>query len=240
MYNLIMEWLTGILSRTDIDLPVICVRLILGFFLGGLIGIERERHRQPAGLKTHILICTGATLLMMLSIYVPQTLVDFKNGDPGRIAAQVVTGIGFLGAGAILRLGVGVRGITTAASIWVVAAIGLCAGAGMYAAAVIATVIVLFVLLILDNVEKKIFSGKFIRCLEIYRRGEQIRTEQIFSVVENYKIEVKSVDISQSFEEKTIKVKLVVKVPEKMDYKQFYNDLGRLEGVYKIDLGQEL
>jgi len=106
------------------------LRLVLGFLAGGLIGLERSSRRQVAGLRTHILIATGATLLMLLSIYIPQQFNPQGNNDPGRIAAQVVSGIGFLGAGAIIRLGNSIRGLTTAASLWFVAAVGLAVGAG--------------------------------------------------------------------------------------------------------------
>ncbi|HAX97180.1 MAG TPA: methyltransferase, partial [Prolixibacteraceae bacterium] len=99
----------------EITLGTAALRLMLAFLAGMLIGIEREAQSQPAGMRTHILITLGSALAMLLSIYIPQTFPDFQNGDPGRIAAQVVSGIGFLGAGAILRFGVNVRGLTTAA-----------------------------------------------------------------------------------------------------------------------------
>ena len=92
------------------------IRILISFFIGSLIGIERETHNQPAGLRTHILISIGATIVMLISIYIPQTFTNFQNGDPGRIAAQVVSGIGFLGAGAILKFGADVKGLTTAAA----------------------------------------------------------------------------------------------------------------------------
>ncbi|OGW01223.1 MAG: hypothetical protein A2889_00525 [Nitrospinae bacterium RIFCSPLOWO2_01_FULL_39_10] len=94
----------------------IAIRLILSTILGGIIGIERERRNQPAGLRTHIILCVGSTLMMLVSIYVASEIGNPENSDPGRIAAQVVSGIGFLGAGAILRFGVSIKGLTTAAS----------------------------------------------------------------------------------------------------------------------------
>ena len=113
------------LYSQEINFETALLRLVFSFMAGMLIGIEREAHSQPAGMRTHILISIGSTLAMLLSIYIPQTYMQFQNGDPGRIAAQVVTGIGFLGAGAILRLGVNVKGLTTAASIWAMAMLGL-------------------------------------------------------------------------------------------------------------------
>ena len=100
-------------------------KLILSMLLGAIVGYERKRKGQPAGVRTFSLIAMGSTLAMLLSIYVPQEYMGLKNGDPGRIAAQVITGIGFLGAGAIIQMKGSVRGLTTAAGIWMVAIIGM-------------------------------------------------------------------------------------------------------------------
>jgi putative Mg2+ transporter-C (MgtC) family protein len=124
------------------------LRIGLAAALGGAIGFERELRERQAGLRTHMLVSVGAALFTIVSAYA-WTDWQFSNSsgivfDPTRIAAQIVTGIGFLGAGAIIRQGFSVRGLTTAATLWVVAAIGMATGAGYYAAAVITTVLVLF------------------------------------------------------------------------------------------------
>jgi putative Mg2+ transporter-C (MgtC) family protein len=124
------------------------LRLLLAAGLGAAIGVEREWRHKPAGLRTHILIAVGAALFTTISIQLAVT-----SATPDRIAAQIVTGIGFLGAGAILRSGRSVHGMTTAATIWVNAAVGMAAGAGEYAMAAIATVITLVVLLVLPPLE---------------------------------------------------------------------------------------
>lgn len=136
---------------TEIDM---IIRLSLAFAAGCIIGIERSSRRQVAGLRTHILISLGAACLMLLSIWLPQQL---GGGDPGRIAAQVVAGMGFLGAGAIIKLGNNIRGLTTAASLWVTAAIGLAIGAGMFIAALTVIILALITLIILYFLEKKLF-----------------------------------------------------------------------------------
>jgi len=125
----------------------VLLRVVLAGVFGGAIGAEREIREREAGLRTHMLVSIGAALFTLVSAY---GFSDFhfsnRSGityDPTRIAAQVVTGIGFLGAGAIIRQGLSVRGLTTAASLWVVAAIGLATGAGYYSAALITTVVVL-------------------------------------------------------------------------------------------------
>ena len=125
----------------------ILLRVVLAGVLGGAIGAEREIREREAGLRTHMLVSIGAALFTLVSAYGFSDF-HFSNAsgityDPTRIAAQVVTGIGFLGAGAIIRQGLSVRGLTTAASLWVVAAIGLATGAGYYSAALVTTVVVL-------------------------------------------------------------------------------------------------
>jgi putative Mg2+ transporter-C (MgtC) family protein len=123
----------------------VLLRLAVAAALGGLIGIEREIREREAGLRTHMLVSVGSALFTIVSAYgfTEFFRVGGIRADPARIAAQIVTGIGFLGAGAIIRMGISVRGLTTAASLWVVAAIGLAAGAGYYSGAVIATGLVL-------------------------------------------------------------------------------------------------
>jgi len=126
----------------------ITTRLVLAAVLGSLIGFERERLLWAAGIRTHMLVSVGACLLMIVSAYGFQQALEMQHVilDPSRIAAQVVSGIGFLGAGAILLKGEVVRGLTTAASIWAVAAIGLAAGGGLYFAAAVSTIIILVIL----------------------------------------------------------------------------------------------
>jgi len=137
-------------------------RLLLSFLLGGVIGLERETHRRPAGFRTHILVATGSCLITLVSVY-SATLDGFgATGavDPTRIAANIITGIGFLGAGTILRDGMTVRGLTTAASLWVVSGIGLAVGFGFYAGALLVAGLVTMTLVFLDKIEKKYFETK--------------------------------------------------------------------------------
>jgi putative Mg2+ transporter-C (MgtC) family protein len=140
------------ISHVDLTL-----RLILSLILGGSIGLEREWSNHPAGLRTHILVCLGSTTIMLLSMYgFSEFFINEPSlrGDPARLAAQVISGIGFLGAGAIMRTGSTVSGLTTAASIWVVAAIGLAVGAGFYYVSIVTVILVLFCLFVLNHWEK--------------------------------------------------------------------------------------
>jgi putative Mg2+ transporter-C (MgtC) family protein len=131
------------------------VALLLAVLLSGLIGLERQWHGNPAGLRTHILVCVGSTILTMTSVEIGMGVRGGMRGDPGHIAAQIVSGIGFLGAGAILRDGVTVRGLTSAASIWATAAIGITLGASprLGELAILATVIVLGTLTVVQRLE---------------------------------------------------------------------------------------
>jgi len=122
------------------------IRLGVSLLLGGAIGLERMIHKHPAGMRTFMLICLGSTLATLASIYICQTNPDVHNGDPGRIAAQILTGIGFIGAGLIIKTSDGVSGITTASSIFITAAIGIAVGVGMLLTAVAVTVVVLVIL----------------------------------------------------------------------------------------------
>src|SRR5262245_61862188 len=131
----------------DYSIPL---KLLLAALLGGCIGVEREMRDKPAGLRTNILICVGSTLFVLVSTRLAQA----SGGDQTRIAAQIITGIGFLGAGAVLHSHGFVVGLTTAATIWVVAGVGMALGAGMYGAAVVATVLTLGTLYFLSFAER--------------------------------------------------------------------------------------
>lgn len=137
-------------------------RLVLAALLGGAIGFERERLSWAAGLRTHMLVCVGACLFMLVSAYgfMDVLKLDHVALDPSRVAAQVVSGIGFLGAGSILLRGEIVRGLTTAASLWSVAAVGLAVGGGLYVAAIAATAIILFILAGIKPVERWYFASR--------------------------------------------------------------------------------
>ena len=193
------------------------LRLALGFIAGGIIGIERSSRRQVAGLRTHILICTGSTLLMLLSIYLPQTFNPLRTSDPGRIAAQVVSGIGFLGAGAIIRLGNNVRGLTTAASLWFVAALGLIIGSGLFLIAGIAIVLALFALTILSLLERRLFPLERFKLLEISYRNNSPSTKEALDLIKGSGIRIQSIDVNQGAGEKGTKLRLLVRIPNTVD-----------------------
>lgn len=149
----------------EITASVALTRLGISLLLGVCIGIERQLHKHAAGLRTFTLICLGSTLAMMVSIYICQTNTELHNGDPGRIAAQVLTGIGFIGAGLIIKTLDGITGLTTAASIFMTAVIGLAIGCGMILIGSVATALTLIVLV----------SANFVR----FRKRKRIKKEKI-------------------------------------------------------------
>jgi putative Mg2+ transporter-C (MgtC) family protein len=128
-------------------------RLILAVFFGGVIGFEREVRRRSAGLRTHILVSLGSCLIMLTSLHLFDIYKDMVPLDPARIAAGVITGIGFLGAGAIIRSGEAVKGLTTAATLWLVAGIGLGIGCGFYLASLVTAILAIIVLYFLRYLE---------------------------------------------------------------------------------------
>ncbi len=132
----------------------IALRLVISALLGMVVGYERERRDQPAGLRTHMVLSIGAALAMTVSINL--SLQYHSNADPARLAAQVVSGVGFLGAGAILRYGISIKGLTTAASLWTVAMVGLAVGAGYYVGGISAMLLVILTLTVLNVVEKRL------------------------------------------------------------------------------------
>ncbi|CAN7290441.1 MgtC/SapB family protein [Paenibacillus sp. LjRoot153] len=183
-----------------IDQLHITIRLVLALLLGGLIGFEREVSSHAAGLRTHILVCVGSALVMLLSMYGFSAFVNEVNVriDPSRLAAQVISGIGFLGAGTIMFNGRSITGLTTAASLWVVAGIGLAIGAGFYYPAVLACFMVLISLWILNKVEHKYFNGKKVRVLKIQAIDQPGTLGLITTILGKRKIDIKQIKLEES------------------------------------------
>ena len=157
----------------------ITIKIFFSLFLGGLVGLEREIKHKPAGLRTNILICLGSTIIMIVSLNLSKIYGSIV--DPSRIAAQVVTGIGFIGAGAIIRSRGSVHGLTTAATIWVIAGIGLAIGNGYYSTALISTFVVMIILNLGTRLEKK-FKPE----TDTYRYNIiSVNIESVFNAIKN-------------------------------------------------------
>jgi len=142
----------------DID---IITRIALSVLVGGIIGFEREQHRRAAGLRTHILVCVGSTVITLTSLYIADHYGGLsQNCDPSRIAAGIITGIGFLGAGTIIRFKASVLGLTTAASLWGVAGLGIALGSGFYKGAIYGTIAIVLTLIALGKFKRRYMGAK--------------------------------------------------------------------------------
>lgn len=228
-----MEFLKVIIDSNEITWQTATVRLLLSFMVGMLIGLERESNHQPAGLRTHILISIGATVVMLISIFIPQTFTDFV-GDPGRIAAQVVSGIGFLGAGAILKFGTDVKGLTTAASIWAMAAIGLAIGAGMYAIGLISTGVVLFALTVMNLFEQYTFKQRTLRKIAIEVKKKNSRPSDFEKIFREFDVRIESTGFERNVSDACEKVIYVVAVTKELNVKNLSDALEKEPGIVAI------
>ncbi|UCB57516.1 MAG: MgtC/SapB family protein [Candidatus Omnitrophota bacterium] len=207
------------------------IRLILAFVLGGLIGLERESHGRAAGLRTHILVCLGSTLLMLTSIYIFYAYRELATIDPARIAAGVITGIGFLGAGTILRFKASVRGLTTAASLWAVTGIGLAIGSGFYSGAYATTALVLFVLFFLTRVERVLGKKDWYKILAVETKGNAQQLKDIRSALSDYKAEIRDFEIKKKSDSNNVIVELNLKLITNRQDDQVITDIMRIKGV---------
>lgn len=176
---------------------VIALRLVIALILSGIIGFEREMNNQFAGFRTHILVGVGACLMMLLSVFgfIPfMERYDNVRFDPARIPSYVVSGIGFLGAGTIMVYGGTIRGLTTAASIWTVAGIGLVVGSGMYGAAMLATIIILVSLKFLNKIEKLVPKNRSSYFLKLEVKSA-FPVHHVIEVVEQSKATIMNIEI---------------------------------------------
>lgn len=175
-------------------------RLLMAALLGSVIGFERERLNWAAGLRTHMLVCVGASLMMLVSAFGFADVLGEKNVvlDPSRVAAQVVSGIGFLGAGSILLRGEVVRGLTTAASLWSVAGVGLAVGGGMYTAAIGATVIILIILAGIKPLERRFISVRQQRNIQLLVVRGSVSLDTVSRTLGTGSVRVKQFIVQQS------------------------------------------
>lgn len=185
----------------DVNLQLeLGLRLLVAGLLGGSIGVEREIHAHPAGMRTHMLVATGCALFTVLSIYGFDLTVDGQKVpvDPSRLAAQIVSGIGFLGAGAILKYGTSIRGLTTAASLWATAAIGIAAGTGQYFLATVGFAIVLFSLWPLSRVAHglRVRNARLFKVRVVLRRLQTLG--DIASVLDAKMVEIEGIQTQRS------------------------------------------
>lgn len=235
-------WNDFIISINSIEVDTVSsiFKLCLSLILGSIVGFERKRKGQTAGVRTFALISMGATLAMLLSIYVPQEYMGLKNGDPGRIAAQVITGIGFLGAGAIIQMKGSVRGLTTAAGIWMVAAIGMSVGVGLYVLSIVATALILFILVQLERIEHRISKGSEPRIIRIKIDGIIENTDAYTDILKRHRVHLHNLYVEYEYSEKTTLLNLAVLAKESTDYIGLLREIREISPTLSISLGTQV
>ncbi|MFD3158466.1 MgtC/SapB family protein [Haloimpatiens sp. FM7330] len=225
----------------------IIVRIGLAIIIGGIIGYEREAHNRPAGFRTHILVCMGAVVVSMIQIYcieqvdtillIKPELTNILKVDIGRLGAQVITGVGFLGAGTILHEKGSVKGLTTAASIWVVACIGLAIGFGLYFLSLISSFGVIMVLYLLKRVEKNFIDNKRTIMINIkYEKHDDMIKKNVEKHLEKNNIKVKSIqELKQDENDKYSCNIYTVIIPKHITVSQLINYLRKIDSVKEVE-----
>ncbi len=222
------------LRGDNLDTLTIVVRLVLSVFCGGVIGIERERKRRPAGFRTHILICLGAAMTTLTSQFIVLELKLFT--DLARLGAQVIAGIGFIGAGTIIvTKRRQVKGLTTAAGLWTAAIVGLCCGAGFYEGAVLATLIILLAELVFAHLEY--FMVSTAKSFNLYvEYSESSRLANIVDTLKKANVYILDMEITKSSSEnKNLSVIFSMKVPRKTAHQTIMTLVANLDGVVSVE-----
>ncbi|AIF42019.1 ATPase [Virgibacillus sp. SK37] len=220
----------------DDDFFLMMTRIIIALVLSGLIGFERELKNHSAGFRTHILVGVGACLMMLLSLYGFEDWVNkYENirFDPARIPSYVISGIGFLGAGTIIVYGGTIRGLTTAASIWTVAGLGLVVGAGMYAPAIFTTFVILLSLIFLNNLEKLFTNRSKSSLIEIVAHP-QLEIGQVVSIFESVNLQIKKVEIIK-LENNMINIFIRIEPDKQTDPVLVFNRIAAIEDVKSVN-----
>lgn len=214
-------WIDSFLNKS-FELLIV-FRILLSAGLGFVIGFERELYKRPAGLRTHILVCVASCLIMLISMY------GFDSGDPGRVAAQVVSGIGFLGAGAILRSDKDIKGITTAATIWMSAAIGLACGNGLYFGAILTTILALIVLTAFRKVESRMVnSSKYISSVYILLKDKECTMNNIKEKLDKNNLSVNNFD----YKTKDNKIEMLIDFEKDTELKNIHLFIEEIQKEY--------
>ncbi len=212
----------------------ILFRLVLAAVLSGIVGFEREFHGRAAGFRTHILLCVGSTLVMLTSMHIFDVYYGKVACDPARIAAGVVTGIGFLGAGAIMHSRVAVSGLTTAASLWVVAGIGLSVGSGLYFASVVTTLIAMVTLMFFSHLERVMIRRDWYKTVIVETKEGVESLKGIRNILDEYKTEIIDFDADRARDGVSMLLRLKLKLVSARYDDQLIKDISRLDGVKDV------
>jgi putative Mg2+ transporter-C (MgtC) family protein len=211
-------------------------KLLIALLLGGVVGVERENKVRPAGLRTHILVSMGSALVQIISInYIART--GLTNLDPMRLGAQVISGIGFLGAGTILKEGANIKGLTTAASIWAVACIGLAAGSGLYIEATLATILIYIALRNFKRIERLISKGKRYSEVIVTTPNVPGTLGRIGTIFGSLGIHITAVNL-ETGDDDYITILLTITKPYEMANEKIVDELMTIAGIRDVKLFQ--
>lgn len=210
---------------------LIIFRLIMAAVLSGIVGFEREYHGRAAGFRTHILLCVGTTLIMLTSMHLFDVYSGRTTIDPARLAAGVVTGIGFLGAGTIMQYKASVRGLTTAASLWVVTGIGLAVGSGMYLAAIITTGLAVVTLMFIGRLEHSMIRKDWYKTIVIEAKDGVERLKKVREILAEYNADINNFEVDRSADGAFMIVKLGLKLSTNQHNAQLIHEIGSVDGV---------
>lgn len=217
---------------TEIPLLEIFLRLAAALVAGGIIGYERERDSQPAGLRTHMILALGAALVMILSVN-----IGIKFGsDPARLAAQVVSGIGFLGAGAILRFGFNVKGLTTASTLWTTAMVGMAIGYGYYLVSLFAVVITIIVLTLVERFEKKFVRVNVIRTVVVDVHEREGILREVRKTISKMADALFAFSVQKSVKNKHMRLEIVARFNRNEKLEDMLEVISSIEGVKGIKI----
>lgn len=213
----------------------IIIRIILSGVLGGLVGLERESLNKSAGFRTHILVCVGSALIMIVSQDIYNMYHAKTTMDPARIAAQVVSGIGFLGAGTIMREGATVKGLTTAATLWAVAGVGLAVGAGSYFPALVTTGVVFLTLIYLGKVEKLMTGMAHVAVLLVTAENRPGQLGRVAAYLGDCKILIHNIQMRQLVGNDKVLFEIDIKTPSELEMNKILIEIADIPGVYRVE-----
>lgn len=217
---------------TEIPLLEIFLRLAAALVAGGIIGYERERDSQPAGLRTHMILALGAALVMILSVN-----IGIKFGsDPARLAAQVISGIGFLGAGAILRFGFNVKGLTTASTLWTTAMVGMAIGYGYYLVSLFTVVITIIVLTLVERFEKKFVRVNVIRTVVVDVHEREGILREVRKTISKMADALLAFSVQKSVKNKHMRLEIVARFNRNEKLEDMLEVISSIEGVKGIKI----
>ena len=210
--------------------------ILIAAALGSLIGLEREIHGQPAGLRTHMILAVGAALAAILSISYSEFLSNPNlPSDPGRIVAQVVSGVGFLGAGAIMKMGVTVKGLTTASSLWTTAIVGIACGSKYYDVACFTAVLVLIILTVINQLEGILLTTYKTHTLKITLEDRPGIVNETREMLKTYKVKVVSLNASMP-DKKTLKLEMIIRKPSDLRMDKVINIINSMDEAQTMSL----